>query len=748
MGYQQTTGMTRRMGLPFGGWLLIVVVLANFFVFSLVYSALMQSRQQYEDRAVIASQNLAVLLEKLVEGRIEEVNLTVLALKDSIDRQMLEGGIQKDFLNARIATLRSRLDWLDGIRVTDAEGVVRYGTNVPDHSQVSIAEDEHFPFLKAHPEAGTVISRPKFGKISKRWTLKVVRRYNHPDGSFAGLVSGIIDLQYLTREFSALDIEANDVVVLRDADMRMIARYPDSDGLDKIVGLTNLPEPFKQAYQRQPEKGTLTVPSAYDGVHRIISYRKVGKWPLVVHVGLATDSYLLPWRNEVRNYVIGAGIFALVSSLIGFLLLRVWNLRKAKFDIVRQSHEAYRNIVDTTQDGFWSCDIQGRYMDVNEVYCRLSGYTRDELLSMRISDLDAIETPVETENHIRQLIQSGSARFESRHRHKDGSLWDVEVNATYHDVDEGKIYAFIRDITDRKQAERTLQITQFSFDHSAEPIFWADASGRIVNVNEAACVKLGYTRDELLQMSISDVDGVQDQDSYVRFVYELAEKKTATFETTHLTKAGAQIDVEVTVNYLEFDDAILLCGFARDITERIQLQEELRQLATTDELTGLANRRHFLELAQNEYRRAQRFQHPLSIALIDIDHFKDINDSHGHSAGDHVLRAMSKVFLKNIREIDVLARLGGDEFVLLLPAASSSQAYEVVERARTALNQPISISDTSASITIRISVGIASLTHDETFDGFMIRADQALYRAKESGRNRIHIADDKEMPPA
>jgi diguanylate cyclase (GGDEF)-like protein/PAS domain S-box-containing protein len=747
MGHQQTTGMARRMRLSFGGWLLTVILLANLFVFALVYLAITQSRQQYEDRAVIASKNLALLLEKQVDDKVEEVNLLVLALKDSIDRQMLEGGIQKDFLNARIATLRSRLEGLDGIRVTDAEGIVRYGTNVPDDSNVSIAEDEHFPFLKAHPEAGTVISRPKFGKISKRWTLKVVRRYNHPDGSFAGLVSGIVDLEYFVRQFSALDIDANDVVVLRDADMRMIARYPNPEGLDKVVGLTNLPESFKEMYQKHPEAGTLAVSSAYDGAHRIISYRKVGKWPLVVHVGLATDSHLTPWRGEARNYVIGAGIFAFVSSLVGFLLLRVWNLRKAKFDLVRQSHEAYRNIVDTTQDGFWSCNLQGRYMDVNEVYCRLSGYTREELLSMRISDLDADETPDETANRIRQLIEAGSARFESHHRRKDGSLWHVEVNATYHDDGEGKIYAFIRDITERKLAERALLITQFSLEHAAEPIFWANASGRIVNVNDAACRKLGYTRDELLQMTISDVDGVQDQDRYERFVYELAEKKASTFETTHLTKAGVPISVEVTVNYLDFEGEILLCGFARDITERKQLQDELRQLATTDELTGLANRRHFMELAQTEYRRAQRFQHPLSIALIDIDHFKDINDSFGHSAGDQVLRSMAEVFLKNVREIDVLARLGGDEFVLLLPAANGLQAYEVVERARTALqSQPISVND--ASVTIRISAGIASLTQDETFDGFMIRADQALYRAKESGRNRIHMADNKEVPSA
>jgi len=176
-----------------------------------------------------------------------------------------------------------------------------------------------------------------------------------------------------------------------------------------------------------------------------------------------------------------------------------------------------------------------------------------------------------------------------------------------------------------------------------------------------------------------------------------------------------------------------------EINERVRLEDELRHQATTDTLTGISNRRHFLELTQNEMNRAHRLNHPLAIALLDIDHFKNINDTYGHAAGDQALSVFVKTCQQNLREIDVFARLGGDEFVILLPETDCDQAYTALERFRKALTAaPFDFAGQSVQITS--SIGISNLANEkESLDVFLGRADEALYQAKEAGRNQIAI---------
>jgi diguanylate cyclase (GGDEF)-like protein/PAS domain S-box-containing protein len=180
----------------------------------------------------------------------------------------------------------------------------------------------------------------------------------------------------------------------------------------------------------------------------------------------------------------------------------------------------------------------------------------------------------------------------------------------------------------------------------------------------------------------------------------------------------------------------------RDITQRKRLEEQLRQQATTDELTRVANRRHFLEAAQSEIRRAQRLMYPLALAVIDLDHFKQINDTYGHAGGDQALVAFAKICQPLIREIDLFARIGGDEFALLLPGATGAQAGNVVERVRAALAAgPLKRDGQRVAITL--SVGIACLLDGpESLEALLARADGALYQAKEAGRNRVVLAPE------
>jgi diguanylate cyclase (GGDEF)-like protein len=189
-------------------------------------------------------------------------------------------------------------------------------------------------------------------------------------------------------------------------------------------------------------------------------------------------------------------------------------------------------------------------------------------------------------------------------------------------------------------------------------------------------------------------------------------------------------------------DLNLLTSFAATATAAIYnaiLYSETQDLATTDPLTGQLNRRTFFELAQREIERFQRFGHPLSWMMLDIDLFKPINDSYGHAAGDRVLIAIAERCCRAIRQVDIFGRYGGDEFVILLPETDHHLAREIAERIRTSISESAIPTD-AGPIYVSISIGITQATPDTSDLGLLLnKADQALYRSKQAGRNTVMV---------
>ncbi|NVD98699.1 GGDEF domain-containing protein [Massilia sp. BJB1822] len=174
--------------------------------------------------------------------------------------------------------------------------------------------------------------------------------------------------------------------------------------------------------------------------------------------------------------------------------------------------------------------------------------------------------------------------------------------------------------------------------------------------------------------------------------------------------------------------------------ELLMANKKLEQLATTDPLTGIANRRKMTEQIAREIERARRFNHPLSLLMIDIDHFKRINDTYGHDAGDKAIVAVSKLLTESMRGIDMAARFGGEEFVLLMPETEAGVAVHVAERLREAVAGVRVGAEDGAAVALTVSIGVAALNLHEAADTsstMLIRADKALYRAKKEGRNRV-----------
>ena len=182
----------------------------------------------------------------------------------------------------------------------------------------------------------------------------------------------------------------------------------------------------------------------------------------------------------------------------------------------------------------------------------------------------------------------------------------------------------------------------------------------------------------------------------------------------------------------------------------VALVEQARRLAMSDPLTGLLNRRAFLESMRRWVAHHERYAHPVSLLLLDVDHFKQVNDTYGHEAGDAVLRAIADVLPTVTRLSDVVARWGGEEFVIGLPQTSAVGARVAAERVRRAIAGISLAAPAGQTLTVTASVGVACLSARETLDALVSRSDAAMYLAKSAGRNRVevHPGNTTEPPPA
>ena len=163
----------------------------------------------------------------------------------------------------------------------------------------------------------------------------------------------------------------------------------------------------------------------------------------------------------------------------------------------------------------------------------------------------------------------------------------------------------------------------------------------------------------------------------------------------------------------------------------------LRQMASTDALTGLSNRRSFLESGQHEFEVFRRYLNPLSLLLLDVDHFKQVNDTYGHAGGDQVLVQLAKVCRESLRSADLCGRFGGEEFIFLLPNTQAGTAFDVAERLRRALSEQTVISEAGV-IRFTVSIGVATAKpEDESIEDLIRLADANMYVAKQTGRNRV-----------
>lgn len=305
------------------------------------------------------------------------------------------------------------------------------------------------------------------------------------------------------------------------------------------------------------------------------------------------------------------------------------------------------------------------------------------------------------------------------------------------------VMAGFADVTAHKLAELAVRRSELNlrtlFAAAPVPLVLSRLrDGTVVHANQRAA--------DLFELPLSHFVGVVMADYYLdaeqrdRIAHGLTRDGVAEEPAIQLRAGSGRVFWgQLSGRALDFEgEACLLVGI-HDVTPQKELEDRLRELATHDPLTGLCNRRHFMEAAAREVERVARTKTPLSLCMLDADYFKRINDAHGHAAGDRVLIALAGAIAGALRKVDVLARVGGEEFEIVLLDTDAEGAANVAERIHRAVHELVITTDSGAEIRPRLSIGITALRPGDELDALLRRADDALYRAKQTGRDRTVV---------
>lgn len=378
---------------------------------------------------------------------------------------------------------------------------------------------------------------------------------------------------------------------------------------------------------------------------------------------------------------------------------------------------------------------------VNHAMTTMTGYAREELIGKTPRMLQGEKTDRAVLDRLRSALNAGE-HFEAvtTNYRKSGHAYPVEWSISPVCNAAGQKTHFIsiqRDLTRAFDDQETIQILSSALELSSDLVIMTDIDGHIEYVNPAFEQHTGHHRDAVMGQTPRLLKSGQHTRQFYEHMWNTLTKGQP-FNDTLTDKAadGRTIYLEQTITPVKNanDQIIRYVSIGKDITERVIKEQELERIASTDSLTGLLNRMSFDRRLDNEMARRDRYVRPLSLIMLDIDYFKSINDTHGHYVGDDVLVELAQLLSSNLREMDVVARWGGEEFMVLVPETTRDQAGQLAEK----LRRLVSKTPFSTVETISASFGVVEIG-DETATEIIKRVDNALYKAKRTGRNRVVI---------
>lgn len=460
--------------------------------------------------------------------------------------------------------------------------------------------------------------------------------------------------------------------------------------------------------------------------------------------------------------------------------------RKEVEEALQRGEAQYRAVIESSPDGFCILDRQGRLLEVNEAYTRLSGYTRAELLSMWIGDLDARESPAELVAHLDQIAREGSDLFQTLDRAKSGRLWQAEVNVSYWPIEGGRFFAFIRDVNRRQRSEALLKtrlhLSEIAATGSLDDLLQAalDEAERFtgsrigflhfVDPDQEHLTLQAWSSNTLKNTCKAIGKGLHYPISEAGVWVECVRQRRPVLHNDYaglpgkkgLPEGHAPLIRELTVPVLRNDRVVAIVGVGNkpedytdddveavrlladlvlEVVERKRTEARIEHLAYHDALTQLPNRALLADRLRQAMAQALRDQRWLAVCYLDLDDFKPLNDAWGHAQGDRVLVEVAHRLKHCVRAGDTVARLGGDEFALLLGNLNDiGECEHALDRVMAALQPPFIVA--GQPVRLSASLGVALHPNDHSDPETLLRcADQAMYAAKQVGGHCYQLFD-------
>lgn len=452
------------------------------------------------------------------------------------------------------------------------------------------------------------------------------------------------------------------------------------------------------------------------------------------------------WMETYKSPVIVDGI---VMGTVGFA--RDITERKSNEIEILEAKNLLSTIIDTMPVRIFWKDSELNYLGCNRLFAQDSGMEDPSMLigkdDFQMGWADQAELYRADD---RRVIQSGEGKlfYEEPQTTPDGNtIWlsTSKVPIKNHDGDIIGVVGSYEDITQRKELESKLRLAANVFTHSREGILITTEDGTIVDVNNAFTRITGYRADEVIGKKPSLLkSGLQGDDFYRDLWRSLVKKGHWYGEVWNCRKNGEVYAELLTISTIFQEDGKIknYVALFSDITTIKDHEKHLQHIAHYDTLTGLANRVLLSDRLEQAMMQTSRRGSHLAVAYLDLDGFKEINDTHGHDAGDQLLMAISQNMKRSLREGDTLSRLGGDEFVaVLLDLEDFESSIPTLKRLLHAASQPVVYEDVVLEVSASLGVTFYPQQDEIEADQLLRQADQAMYQAKQAGKNRFHLFD-------